>query len=45
MYTYMCIYIYIYIQGTKGVPRHGVVSNNWFEHVLLSMLHMFKPSC
>ena len=23
----------------------GVVNNNWFDHIVLSILYMFKPSC
>ena len=34
------------LEGTKGVPKgKGVVSNNRFDRVLPSVLHMFQPSC
>ena len=31
-------------EGTKGSEGMGVVSNNRFDHVLLSILYTFKPS-
>ena len=30
------------LRGSQGM---GVVSNSWFVRVLLSSLHMLKPSC
>ena len=30
------------LRGSRGM---GVVSNNWLDCVLLSILYMFKPSC
>ena len=29
----------------RGSQRMGVVSNNWFDRVLLLVLYVFKPSC
>ena len=29
------------LRGSQGM---GVVSNSWFDYVLLSILYMFKPS-
>ena len=33
------------VEGARGSQGMGVVSNNWFDRVLLPILHMFKPSC
>ena len=30
------------LRGSRGM---GVVSNNWFDRVLLSILCIFEPSC
>ena len=30
------------LRGSQGM---GVVLNNWFDHVFLSILYRFKPSC
>ena len=30
------------LRGSQGI---GVVSNNWFDRVLLSIRYMCKPSC
>ena len=30
------------LRGSQGM---GVVSNNWLDCVLLSIVYMFKPSC
>ena len=30
------------LRGSRGV---GVVSNNWFNRVLLPILYIFEPSC
>ena len=38
---YVCICIYA-IRGCQGM---GVVRNNRFDRVLLSILYMLKPSC
>ena len=35
----------ICLEGTKGFQGMGVVSNNWFDCVLLSIVYMLKPSC
>ena len=35
----------ISLEGTKGSQGMGVVSSNWFDHILLSIIFMFKPSC
>ena len=47
LYIYIYTYVYTtYIQrGLRGSQGMGVVSNNWFDGVLLSTLHVFKPSC
>ena len=29
-------------RGSQGM---GVVSNNWFDRAVLSIIHMFQPSC
>ena len=33
------------LEGTKGSQGMWVVSNVWFDRVLLSISYMFKPSC
>ena len=33
------------LEGTKGSQGMGVVSSNWFDRVLLSILCMFRSSC
>ena len=35
---------FIPLEGTKGFQQMEVVSSNWFDRVLLSILCMFKPS-
>ena len=32
------------LERSEGVPRNGVVSKNWFDCGVLSILYMFKPS-
>ena len=29
----------------RGSQGRGFVSSNWFDRVLLPILHMFRPSC
>ena len=33
-----------FLEGTKGSQGMGVAGNSWFDHVLLEVLYMFKPS-
>ena len=42
-----CIILYYNcnLEGTKWSQGMGVVSNNWFDCGLLSILYIFKPSC
>ena len=37
---YIHIHRYSILEGSKGV-----VSDNWFDGVFLSIRYMFKPSC
>ena len=32
-----------FLEGAKGSRGMGVVSNNWSDRALLSILYMFKP--
>ena len=34
-----------HLEGARGSQGMGIVSNNWFDRGLLSILYMFKPSC
>ena len=37
--------VHIFLERTKGAQGMGIVSNNWFDRDLLSVLCMFKPWC
>ena len=38
--THIVIYI---LEATKGAQGMGVVSDKWFDRVLLPILYMFRP--